>query len=328
MNILVTGGAGFIGTNLCLAARTEGLKLTAIDNLSNRSSKKNLPLLKRAGEKLSLFDIRNPLPRSLKGIDGVIHLAAHCSTPRSFTDPTRDFLDNALGTFNVLEFARRQGRIPVIYASTIKVYPDSLNRLPIKETKTRFRFTDRDAIDETFPIEPGSHAPYGTSKYAGDLYCQEYWQSFAVPTVINRLSTVFGPHQHGSEEAGWISHFVSAKMRNQPVTVFGTGKQVRDALWVEDLVELLLIQINHLEVAKGKIYNVGGGKENSLSILELVKYLNQKGGTPMKVKFAKERPSDLKVFISDGSKIRKDLGWSTKTSVWKGIDVLYNETGK
>jgi CDP-paratose 2-epimerase len=325
MKILVTGAAGFIGTNFCLSAKKKGLSLTVLDNLSNPNSRKNLPLLKQAGVKLLEFDLRNPLPHSLRNIDLVIHLAAHCSTPRSFNDPRRDFLDNALGTFNVLEFARHSGSIPVIYASTIKVYPDSLNRLPIKETKTRFRFADRQAIDETYPIEPGSHAPYGASKYVGDLYCQEYWRSFGVPSVINRLSTVFGPHQHGTEEAGWISHFISAKKKRHPVTVYGTGKQVRDALWVEDLTELFMKQIKHIEKLAGRIYNIGGGKENALSILELVEYLNQKGGKPMKVKFAKERPSDLKVFICDGRKIRRDVGWSPKTSAWQGIDRLYEQ---
>lgn len=325
MHLLVTGGAGFIGTNFCLAAARLGYPLTGLDNFSNPPSKKNLPLLKRAGVDLREFDIRNPLPTSLSNVDHVIHLAGHCSTPRSFTDPRRDFLDNALGTFNVLEFARSHGNIPVIYASTIKVYPDSLNTLPIKESRKRFSFADRKGIDETYPIEPGSHAPYGASKYAGDLYCQEYFRSFGVPTVINRLSSVFGPHQHGSEEAGWISHFLKSKKTNRPVTVFGTGKQVRDALWVHDLVELFFLQMKHLEKIMGKIYNVGGGPKNALSLLELVEYLNRKGGRPMKVKLAGPRTGDLKVFICNIAKIRSDTGWSPNTSVWKGIDTLYDE---
>ena len=323
MKILVTGAAGFIGTNFCIAAGRKGIQLIALDNLSKAAGNKNLPLIRQAGVKFINADLRDRLPSSLKGIDVILHLAAHCSTPVSVKKPFEDFLDNALGTLNVLEFARKRGKIPVIYTSTIKVYPDSLNRHPIKDTKTRFLFADRKAIDETYPIEPGSHAPYGASKYAGDLYCQEYWQSFSVPTVINRLSTVFGPHQHGSEESGWISHFIRAKKRNQSITIFGTGKQVRDALWVEDLVELLLMQINYLEVSKGKIYNVGGGQDNTLSLLELVDYLEKKDGKPMRVTFSRERRSDLKVFICSLKKVNADFGWHPTTNVWKGIDRLY-----
>ena len=296
MRILVTGGAGFIGTNLCLAARKKGIKVLGIDNLSKRSSTKNLPLLTKAGVRFIRADLRKPL-QSLGNVDTIIHLAAHCSTPRSFRKPVSDFLDNALGTLNVLEYARKRGKIPVIYASTIKVYSDTVNRLPIKATRTRYTLLKEKTIDERFPIEPGSHSPYGCSKYAGDLYCQEYWQSFGVPTVVNRLSTVFGPHQHGSEEAGWIFHFVNSKKQSQPVTVFGTGKQVRDALWVDDLTGLLLKQIDKIEKVKGNVYNVGGGNKNSLSLLELIDRLNRKGGKPLAVKFDKTRRSDLKVFI-------------------------------
>lgn len=323
MKVLVTGGAGFIGTNFCLYAKSKGLQVLALDNLSKRESRKNLKILKGEGIAFKKADIKQPLQQEFGKINAIVHLASHCSTPRSIEIPYEDFLDNALGTLNILEFAREHGKIPLIYASTIKVYPDSLNNLPIKELETRYEFADREGVAEDFPIEKGSHAPYGCSKYVGDLYCQEYFLTYQVPTVINRMSTIFGPYQYGTEEAGWIYHFVKSKKKNTPVTIYGTGKQVRDALWVEDLCKLLLKQIESIDKVKGQVYNVGGGKENSLSLLELVDYLNKMGEAPMKVRVSKTRPSDLKVFISDLSKLKKDLNWSPTTSVWKGIDILY-----
>ena len=328
MRILVTGGAGFIGTNLCLLAKAEKYSVTVIDNFSREGVDENAKLLKARGIIIKKFDIRNPLPARLGTFNAIIHLAATSSTPKSFEDPYGDFLDNALGTLNVLEFARKKGKVPLIYTSTCKVYTNEINTWPITKTKTRYKFKTRKAIDENAPTEANrvhTRTPYGSSKYTGDIYCQEYFVSFGVPTVVNRLSTVFGKYQKGSVESGWIYWFIKAKKHNLPVTIFGNGKQVRDAVWGEDVARLFLEQIKNIKKHQGQVYNVGGGPQNSISILELVDYLDKKGGKPLKVKLAKARPGDFKVYISDISRVLNNSAWKPKVSVFEGIDILWNE---
>ena len=329
MKLLVTGGAGFIGTNFTLLAERLGHSVLVIDNLSRKGSEENLKILKtKKRVRFKKLDIRKTLPLGLGNFDAIVHLAATCSTPLSFEDPYSDFLDNALGTVNVLEFARKKGRIPVIYSSTCKVYTEEINKIPITETKTRYKFKNFSGITEEGPVESqGAYmrTPYGTSKLTGELYCLEYFKSFAVPTVLNRLSTVFGKYQKGSVESGWIYWFIKAKKYNLPVVIFGTGKQVRDTVWGKDVTKLFLEQIKNIKRHAGQVYNVGGGPENSISILELVDYLNKKGGRSLKVKFAPARPGDFKVYISDLTKIKKSTIWRPEISVYRGIDILWKE---
>lgn len=329
MRILVTGGAGFIGTNFSLLAESKGHSVTVLDNFSRKGVEENAKILKEKSQiKIEKLDIRNPLPAKLGKYNAIVHLAASCSTPVSFEDPYSDFLDNALGTLNVLEFARKKGKIPVIYASTCKVYTSEINTWPISELKKRYSFKKIKGVDENAPLlSKGvySRSPYGNSKYTGDLYCLEYFISFGVPTVVNRMSTIFGKYQQGSVESGWIYWFIKAKKQNLPVTIFGNGKQVRDALWGEDVVRLFLDQIKNIKKHQGQIYNVGGGPENSISILELVNYLNKKQGKPLKPSFAEVRPGDFKVYISDISKITKNSRWKPKVPVYEGIDTLWEK---
>lgn len=329
MKVLVTGGAGFIGTNFSLLAVKTGLKVLALDNLSRKGVEKNLEILKkdrRVGFKK--FDIRNLLPASLGKFDAILHLASSCSTAISLKNPDRDFLDNALGTLNVLEFARKNGKIPIIYASTCKVYTTELNTWPIKEEKMRYSFVKKTGVDENGPVDgygKYSRTPYGCSKYTGDLYCQEYFSTYHVPVIINRMSAVFGKYQRGSPESGFIYWFIKAKKHNLQTTVFGNGKQVRDALWGDDLAQLFLIQLKSINKHKGQIYNIGGGFNNSISILELIEYLNKKGGKPLSVRFEPERQADFKAYVTDIRKISKSSNWKPKTSIFKGIDQLWQE---
>jgi len=329
MRILVTGGAGFIGTNFSLLAVKTGLKVLALDNLSRKGVEKNLEILKkdrRIGFKK--IDIRNPLPTSLGKFDAILHLASSCSTAISLKNPSKDFLDNALGTVNVLEFARKNGKIPVIYASTCKVYTTELNTWPIKEEKMRYSFINKAGVAENGPVEAyGKYlrAPYGCSKYTGDIYCQEYHSTYHLPVVINRMSAVFGKYQRGSSESGFIYWFIKAKKYNLKITVFGNGKQARDALWGDDLAQLFLIQLKNINKHNGQIYNLGGGFKNSISILELIEYLDKKGGKPLSVTFEPERQADLKVYVTDIRKISKSSNWRPKTSIFNGIDRLWKE---
>lgn len=326
--IIITGGAGFIGTNLSLALRRKKIEVVVIDNLSSASSLKNKEILKKSAIPIVRHDLSEPLNKLkiFEKTDAIVHLAANCSTSRSIQNPRDDFLNNALTTLNILEYSRLNGKIPIIYASTCKVYSTEMNNLPISNSKNRYVLRPDSYIDESFPIEGRglySHAPYGCSKYTGDLYCQEYALTFGLPIIINRLSTVFGNLQHGSEESGWIYHFIEAKKKNKAVTIFGTGKQVRDCLWIDDLIKLFLLEVKNIKKLRHKIYNAGGGFENSLSLLELVDYLNKKPGKKLVPNFEKVRPADLKSYITNINKVKQELGWEPTTNVFEAIDLLY-----
>lgn len=330
MNYLITGGAGFIGTNLCRYLKGKAKKIFVIDNFSAISSKNNLKVLQGLGYvDLIKHDLRNPNIRHLrhlKDIDVIIHLAASCSSSLSVKDPYFDFLCNALATVNVLEYSRNHGKIPVIYASTCKVYSTKLNEIGLKEKKFRYDYEDIKGVDEYFPIDgfsKYSHAPYGCSKYAGDLYCQEYFASYGIPVIVNRMSAIFGFHQHGTEEAGWVYHFVKSKKEGKKITIFGTGKQVRDCLWVSDLCNLFYKQAQKVRTVKERIYNVGGGSGNAISLRETVNYLDKTYGGKMQIEYKDERIGDLKVYISDIEKVRKAFNWEPKVDVFEGIDRLY-----
>lgn len=296
--ILVTGSDGFVGRHFVRCAARLGISTVGFDKKTGRN------ILEMFPDKVDKEEIR--------GVSSILHLAANCSTPRSIADPEADFLDNAWGTLKTLELARRL-RVPLIYTSTCKVYsPAAVGRLKGKP------------VDETVSVVEGARAPYGTSKLIGELYAQEFHELYGVESVINRLSSVFGPDQDGSEEAGWIHWFAKAKKQNLPVTVFGTGEQVRDCLWVEDLCALLLEQIQNWDRFQGKIFNVGGGVENAVSLNAVLDYLDKKGREPLVIRRAPQRPADLGVYISDMRQLFSATSWRPQTPVFQGIDRLYD----
>lgn len=325
MKILITGAAGFIGTNFTLYAKKKGFQIIGLDNFSIKSSLKRAEFLKKNGINIVEADIRRKLAKDYANVDIIIHLAANCSTSRSIKNPFQDFKNNAFSTINLLEFSKKNGNISIIYASTIKVYSDNINYLPLTESKIRYNFKNIEGINEKYPIEQGSHAPYGCSKYTGDIYCQEYHYTYNVPMIINRMSSIYGTYQYDAEEAGWIYHFIYCKKNNLPITIFGNGKQVRDALYVSDLCKLFDLQIKNFNKINGQIYNIGGGLKNSISLIELINYLNKKPGNKLKTIFSNRRASDLKVFICDLAKIKNDLNWKPKVNIFNGIDLLYNK---
>jgi CDP-paratose 2-epimerase len=350
MKILVTGGVGFIGTNVCLEARSRGHEVVAFDNFVRPLTEENIPVLQKAGVKIVRGDIRNYEDFQKFGeVDGIIHLAGQCGIPYAQINPLYDFEVNAKGTINVLEFARNHGKIPVAFASSNKAYTNITNDIPVIEKETRYQWMghpkshqfcggihiktlDVDAaesvisIKEDLPLDAfGKYARslYGTSKVAGDLYCQEYYQAFGVPTVVNRMSCIYGFYQKGVEDQAWVDWFIRQLMfGDKKINIFGTGKQVRDMLFGTDVARLYVDEIENIDKVKGKAYNIGGGVENTMSLLEAIAYIQDVTGEKAELNFTDKRHGDQDIWISDIRKIKEDLGWEPTVSPKEGIEMI------
>ncbi len=332
--ILVTGGCGFIGTNFCeYAIKTRGWKVVAFDNLMRANVQGNLKYLDSlSGFEFLKGDVRDPLSLGripVKEMDGVVHLAANPGIPKSIKQPLFDFETNARGTLNVLEWARK-GNLPVIHASTNKVYSDEVNRY-VKQENGRYMLVKpwRHGIGESFPVDSSGlcpHSPYGCSKYAGDLYCQEYFHTFGLPTVVNRMSCIAGEWQRGTEEQGWVQQFAKMILTEQPITIFGDGRQTRDVLYVQDLAELFCREIEEIQDTAGKVFNVGGGEDNIISLLECISLLEKGANRLASLRYKDWRMADHRAFYSCldrvsqiwrpklkvESTLQKVLGWTSK----------------
>jgi CDP-paratose 2-epimerase len=330
MRILVTGGAGFIGTNVCLKARERGHEVIAMDSLIRRDSEENLSVLKNAGCEVLRGDVRNATDFQRSPIpDAIIHLAGNPGIPWSLLWSKYDFDVNAMGTMNVLEYARVMQKqvghkIPVIYASTNKVYTDELNKLETVELPTRYELKYfQFGFDENSPIDGHGiygHSPYGVSKLTGDLLCQEYNLAFDVYTVINRMSCIYGLFQKGVEDQGWIDWFIrQIVFDNGRLNIYGDGKQVRDMLWGEDVAELYLLEAENAEKFRGSVFNVGGGKDNTLSLVEAIKIIEDETGKKAELKFYPWRHADQRVYITDIKLVKSVTGWEPKVSPEQGI---------
>lgn len=333
MKILVTGGAGFVGSHVSEYYARRGDEVTVLDNLSRGDTLKtadkgvssyNWNYLKNV-ENIELVsgDIRrnDEVIRAAVDVDVIIHTASQVAVTSSVEDPRTDFEINALGTFNVLEAARKSGNSPaVVYCSTNKVYGENVNQIPVKEEKTRYVFDDLAGVPETLSIDLCEHTPYGCSKLAGDLYVQDYAKLYGLKTAVFRMSCIYGTRQFGNEDQGWVAHFVISTLRGKPLTIYGDGKQVRDILYVSDLVVAYDSFLNSNE--KGAVYNIGGGPRNTISLLELLDLLEEETGKKSEVTFSDWRPSDQKVYISDITKAEKELGWEPKTGPNEGIERL------
>lgn len=333
MRILVTGGAGFIGSHVAEYYAEKGDEVICYDNLSRgRLFKKeinvtyNWDYLKNfSNVKLVKGDIRDfeKLKELTKDIDVIIHAAAQTAVTISLQDPKVDFEVNALGTFNILEAARLSNSRPVIiYCSTNKVYGENVNKVRVVEKEIRYIFEDRfkNGIPETFPIDLCEHTPYGCSKLAGDLYIQDYGRLYNLRTGIFRMSCIYGTRQFGVEDQGWVAWFTIATILGKLITIYGDGKQVRDVLDVSDLVDAYDAFIKS-DLPYG-VFNIGGGAENIISLLELLKILEDSTGKRSKITFSDWRPSDQKVYISDINDTKEKLHWSPKVSPKEGIKRL------
>lgn len=325
MRILVTGGGGFIGTNVCLEARKRGYTVVAFDNFSRPLTEENIPVLQKAGVEIVRGDVRNPEDFEKFGkIDAIIHLAGQCGIPYAQINPLYDFEVNIKGVSNLLEYSRTHGNLPMAFASSNKAYTNITNNYPVEETKTRYVWKDRDNVNEEVPLDSfGKYARtiYGTGKVASDLLCQEYYQSFGTPTVVNRMSCIYGYYQKGVEDQAWVDWLIrQIKFADGAINIFGTGKQVRDMLFGTDVARLYVDEIENIERVKGQVYNIGGGKENTMSLLEAISYIEKRTGKNSQLTFTTKRHGDQDIWISDITKIEKELGWKPTISPKEGID--------
>jgi len=326
--ILITGGCGFIGTNAADYYLKKGYKVISFDNLSRPGAKQNLTWLKKQKGKFVFVkgDIRNykRLFETFKKYrpDLVLHLAAQVTMVTSVENPREDFEINALGTFNVLEAMRKTTlKASLIYSSTNKVYGEMLD-IPVVKKRKRYTYKNIEGISENYPLD--FHGPYGCSKGCGDQYTIDYARIFGLNTIVFRQSGIYGPHQFGIEEQGWLAWFCNALLFDKPVTIYGDGKQVRDVLYVDDLIRAYDSAFKNIKKTQGRAYNIGGGSAFSLSIWELFEILEKFAGKKFKYKFGPWRPGDQKIYISDIGQAKKDFGWQPKISPKEGVKKLYN----
>ena len=326
---LVTGGAGFIGSNYVQRLLRRGDKVTVFDNLSRAGARRNLEWLQgtfgREAFQVVVGDLRDAalITRSSEDADIIVHLAGQVAVTKSMADPREDFESNALGTFNVLEAAREARRNPIVlYASTNKVY-GGMEDTPLVEEPTRWRYRDLiDGCSESQPLD--FHSPYGCSKGTGDQYARDYARIFGVRTVVFRQSCVYGPRQFGSDDQGWLSWMMLAALTGQPLTIYGDGKQVRDLLHVDDLLNAYDLAVERIEVAAGRAYNIGGGHRNLLSIwAEFGPLLERLSGRSITVARGEWRAGDQRVFHADISRASAELGWAPRIDLEQGLTELF-----
>lgn len=327
MKHLVIGGAGFIGSNLANTLLSQGDSVTVFDNLSRQGSQKNLDWLLSLHPNLNFIkaDIvkdQDILNEAVKSADRIYHLAAQVAVTTSVLDPRHDFEINALGTFNVLESLRLfNPKATLIYTSTNKVY-GAMEDVALIETDTRYSYQDFSGISENYPLD--FHSPYGCSKGCGDQYVRDYSRIYNLNTIVFRQSCIYGPRQFGVEDQGWVAWFVIALMTNQKITIYGDGKQVRDLLYVDDLIRAYQMAADNIQKTRGQVFNLGGGPNNSISIyFDFKKLLEKLFSKNIDAPFAPARPGDQKIFVTDINKAKEFFGWEPLTNVETGLKNLY-----
>jgi CDP-paratose 2-epimerase len=325
--VLITGGAGFVGCNLAADFAGEGYRVRLLDNLSRPGVRRNLEWLQgRFGERVELIraDLAQTqrLPQILESVAAVYHFAAQVAVTTSLEAPELDFRSNLLGTFRLLEALRGMDRAPaLIFASTNKVY-GNLESLPLEENATRYLSPARSSIAEDQPLT--FHTPYGCSKGGADQYVLDYARSFGIRATVLRMSCIYGPHQCGTEDQGWVAHFLLQTLRAAPISVYGNGKQVRDILYVDDLVAAQRLALTHIDRLTGHPWNIGGGVANEVSLLEVLEIIRTTTGIAPRVHFAAPRPGDQKFYVSDHSAFSRQTGWSPRVGPTEGIGRLWD----
>jgi CDP-paratose 2-epimerase len=329
MRYLVTGGCGFVGSNLARAVQERGEELLVLDNLSRHGADQNLAWLKSGGQ----LAFRQMDTRDLAGIKEtiqafrphvVVHLAGQVAMTTSLNDPRLDFETNVVGGHNVLESVRRFVPDAIfLYSSTNKVYGD-LEQIRYLESPLRYSAPAYpEGFDESLPLD--FRSPYGCSKGAMDQYVLDYARMFGLRTVVFRHSSIFGGRQFSTYDQGWVGWFVKQAIElerdpsRDPFTISGNGKQVRDILFASDLVEMYFSTIREIDRVRGEVFNIGGGMANSLSLLELFALLNQWLGIEMKYAELPWRQSDQKIFVADIRKAERLLGWTPKVDKETGL---------
>jgi CDP-paratose 2-epimerase len=329
MKIIVIGGAGFIGCNAAARYIRRGDEIIVLDDLSRQGTELNLKWLESVGKfEFARGDIRDKVFldnffSSQKEINVVLHLAAQVAVTTSVTDPRNDFEINALGTFNVLEAIRNSGQDPIcIFSSTNKVY-GNLDDLDLIEGEKAYSFRgDIDGVTEDQLLD--FHSPYGCSKGAADQYVRDYSRMYGLRTVVLRQSCIYGPRQFGIEDQGWVAWFIIAILLGKQLTIYGNGKQVRDILYVDDLLDSYDQAIENIDTAAGRIYNIGGGPENQISLLQFLDLLGELTGEKIPHAYSTTRPGDQPIYVSDITRAEKELGWKPQTNYKDGIKKLYD----
>jgi CDP-paratose 2-epimerase len=327
--IVVVGGCGFIGCNLADSLLASGCPVTVIDNLSRAGVEENLRwLTERHGKKVTVkvADIRDAavISSALSGARAIYHLAAQTAVTTSLADPIDDFETNARGTLNVLEAVRRSGeRIPVIFASTNKVY-GSLEHVDTVERDGRYAPADAElaahGVGEDSPLD--FCTPYGCSKGVADQYVLDYAASYGIPTAVLRMSCIYGPHQFGTEDQGWVAHFLIRALSGEPLTIFGDGKQVRDVLHVSDAVAAYRLLLERIERLRGQAFNLGGGPDNAISLNDLIAEIRALTGRNVTVRYEAPRTGDQPYFVADTRRLRSATGWTAKCGWREGVGDL------
>jgi CDP-paratose 2-epimerase len=310
--ILITGGAGFLGVNATMHLIADGWHVTVLDNLSRPGTERNLKWLITQHPAQTTFikeDVRNAsaMAGHVKDQDAILHLAGQVAVTTSLLDPSADFDVNARGTLNLLEAVRiHNPEAPFVFASTNKVY-GKLDRNNV-------------ACKESQPID--FHSPYGCSKGAADQYVRDYARCFHMNTVVLRQSCIYGAHQYGTEDQGWVAHFVHSIINNRPMTIYGDGTQVRDLLDARDLCAFYSTVIQNIDTTRGEIYNVGGGPQNQRNLLEVIEQIGRLANRKPKFTFADWREGDQTYYVSDITKAKKALGWEPKIDFDRGLNEL------
>jgi CDP-paratose 2-epimerase len=327
--ILVTGGCGFIGSNLADRLADRGETVLVLDNLARVGVQENARWLKaRHRERIEIVtgDVRDSITviDLVRQARAVLHLAAQVAVTSSLQNPIDDFETNARGTLNILEAVRLHNpAAPVLFASTNKVYGRLIDDSQIRRDGERYvpegeRFAG--GIDETAPLD--FYSPYGCSKGAADQYVRDYARVFGLNTVVLRMSCIYGPRQFGTEDQGWIAHFLLQAMRDAPLTIYGDGLQVRDALHVADAAAAWIAALDAIAAVRGAVFNLGGGAGNATSLLELLAAMTRMRGRRPRVSFADWRPGDQPWYVSDLRAISSTLGWRPTIPLAEGLRSL------
>jgi CDP-paratose 2-epimerase len=301
------------------------MHVTVLDDLSRKGSELNLAWLQKNHSHLDFVkaDIRKDhalLAKAVSGKDAVLHLAAQVAVTTSVTDPRTDFEINALGTFNVLEAIRNSKEKPaIIYSSTNKVY-GGMEDEPVIEKGDKWGYQNITGVSEERNLD--FHSPYGCSKGSADQYVRDYGRIYGLKTVVFRQSCIYGYRQFGIEDQGWVAWFTIASLLGKKLTIYGDGKQVRDVLFIDDLVDAYRKAIEHIAVTNGQVYNIGGGPDNQLSLLELISMLEKMLQKKIPYTFSDWRPGDQKIFVCDVLKAKRDFQWIPTTDVQTGVQKL------
>jgi CDP-paratose 2-epimerase len=327
--VLVTGGCGFIGSNIADALAERGEQVLILDKMLRLGAETNAHWLKsRHGDRVEIVtgDVRDRqvLDEVIRGASGVFHLAGQVAVTTSLADPEEDFEINAAGTLRVLESMRRTNPdIPVLFASTNKVYGKLLDEDEIVRRGQQYVCTApafANGVSETTPLD--LYSPYGCSKGAADQYVHDYARVFGLNTVVLRMSCIYGPRQFGTEDQGWVAHFLIQAIRGEPITIYGDGYQVRDVLFIDDAVSAWLRAFDRIEATRGRVFNLGGGVRNAVSLQDMLGLITELRGHAPDTRFDQWRPGDQAWYVSDVSAISKALAWSPRISPRQGLEML------